>query len=424
MANLSISDLHKELSSFSSVLITAVFSKPSAAAIYRKVRIRRSTETQDEMCFFAESFTETQAFHRTLNVADLKKLLIEEVGTLYKHSVLETQSQQITILSNKKGKITMLKKPLEANPKKSNDSLNYTENKGCNNQASGTQSAQASQGSHNRQKEYILTEGQPIPFLVHLGVMSEDGKVIASKYDKFRQINRFLEFIEDVLPEPKDRPVRILDFGCGKSYLTFALYYYLTEIRHLKANITGLDIKKDVIENCSALAQKWAYKGLHFELGRIEEYREQNNSGGEKTLDMVILLHACDTASDYALAYAVKHDAKIILAVPCCQHELNAALGKHCPEGILDSFMKYGIVKERFAALATDLMRAELLEKVGYSVQLMEFIDITHTPKNLLIRAIRRTTAHKNNDAPYEALCEALGVRNKLDELLKLNESF
>lgn len=234
--------------------------------------------------------------------------------------------------------------------------------------------------SHNRKKDYLLQDGIPYPFLVRLGVQSPDGKVKKQKYDKFRQINRFIEFIDDALEHlPKGRPIRILDFGSGKSYLTFALYHYLRIEKGLDLRVTGLDLKKSVIEECQNIARDLDYQQLEFLVGDINDYDK------DTAVDMVVTLHACDVATDMALARAVKWNAGVILSVPCCQHELNSQI----QSSPLDVMLQHGLVKERFSALATDSIRAELLSLVGYETQLMEFIDMEHTPKNILIRAYR-----------------------------------
>ena len=243
---------------------------------------------------------------------------------------------------------------------------------------------------HNRKKRYILEEGVPVPFLRDLGVMTEEGKVVRSRFDKFRQINRFLEFIEDILPElDRDRECTILDFGCGKSYLTFAMYYYLHEKKGYDIRIIGLDLKKDVIRHCGELAGKYGYEKLTFLEGDIAGYT------GTERVDMVVTLHACDTATDYALAKAVGWKAKVILSVPCCQHELNGQM----KNDVLGPIFKYGLIKERMAALATDALRAEYLEREGYDVQVLEFIDMEHTPKNILIRGVRNGKKGENREA-------------------------
>ena len=211
--------------------------------------------------------------------------------------------------------------------------------------------------------------------------MTQDGKIVRTKMDKFRQINRFLEFVEDILPQlDKDRELTLLDFGCGKSYLTFAMYYYLHELKGYDIRIIGLDLKTDVILHCNELAKKYGYEKLTFLVGDIADYE------GVDLVDMVVTLHACDTATDYALAKAVGWNAKVILSLPCCQHEVN----KQIQSEDYSLLTRYGIIKERFSALTTDAIRANLLECCGYKTQLLEFIDFEHTPKNILIRAVRR----------------------------------
>lgn len=234
--------------------------------------------------------------------------------------------------------------------------------------------------THNRTKKYILDEGTPVPFLVELGIMNSEGKVLAKKYDKFRQINRFLEMVQDVLLHlPTGRPLTIIDFGCGKSYLTFALYHYLAIELQKELKIVGLDLKSDVIEHCGLLANKLNYPNLRFLVGDIADYDEWEQ------VDMVVTLHACDTATDAALEKAVRWNASVILSVPCCQHELFDQI----QQPVLDPLLSHGILKERFSALATDAIRAKLLDLMGYKTQLLEFIDMEHTPKNILIRAVK-----------------------------------
>lgn len=261
--------------------------------------------------------------------------------------------------------------------------------------------------------------------------MTKDGNIVSSRYDKFRQINRFLEFIDDILADVKkmccgedgdfngDRPLRIVDFGSGKSYLTFAAYYFLTEIKKIPCEVFGLDLKKDVIEHCANLACKFGYSNLNFAVGDIAKY------SGETSPDIIVTLHACDTATDYALKYALEHNTKAILSVPCCQHEINSQIGKNTVEenSPLAIFMKHGIIRERFAALATDAIRAELLEEKGYAVQLMEFIDMEGTPKNLLIRAVKKQNVLQVNEAvkkssAKDSILKELGVKQTLNDII------
>ena len=234
---------------------------------------------------------------------------------------------------------------------------------------------------HNRKKQYLLEEGIPVPFLVDLGVMTKEGTVVKARHDKFRQINRFLEFVEDILPAlPKHRELTILDFGCGKSYLTFALYHYLYTVKGYEVRIVGLDLKKDVIAHCNRLAKEYGYEKLEFLCGDIADYT------GMDAVDMVVTLHACDTATDYALYKAIRWGAAVVLSVPCCQHEWNRQM--ECEP--LQEFLKYGIVRERMSALMTDAFRANVMEACGYKTQLLEFIDMEHTPKNILLRAVKK----------------------------------
>ena len=262
--------------------------------------------------------------------------------------------------------------------------------------------------NHNRKKQYILQEGVPVPFLQDLGVMTEEGKIVHARFDKFRQINRFLEFIEDILPQlDSGRELTILDFGCGKSYLTFAMYYYLHELKSYDIRIIGLDLKTDVIRKCNELAKKYQYDKLTFLEGNIADYT------GAEEVDMVVTLHACDTATDFALAKAIGWNAKVILSVPCCQHELN----RQMKNDVLSPIMNYGLLKERMAALVTDGLRAEYLKREEYDVQVLEFIDMEHTPKNILLRAVK-TGRRADNEESIRACETFLRVTPTLGRLL------
>ena len=265
---------------------------------------------------------------------------------------------------------------------------------------------------HNRKKEYIFNEGDIIEPMIDMGILTSEGKVVRTMYDKFKQINRFAQIIDDVIKDKGYRNLNIIDFGCGKSYLTFILYYYFTEVKHMNVTMTGLDLKEDVIKHCNEAAAKYGYDGLHFEVGDINGYHS------DKPVDMVITLHACDTATDYALEKAVRWNASVILSVPCCQHELNRQIKNETLAPILE----YGILKERFSAILTDGLRAQMLESKGYDTQILEFIDMEHTPKNLLIRAVKNENKKysEQQKAAWEACIEAFHVKPTLQKELFL----
>lgn len=342
---------------------SAVLSNPRQKDIAEKIKVRPLL-SKEKLIFQIETFRNHQAFHRNVEPGEACMLLLKEMENM-RQLQMETAKCLYTILVSKKGKVTIKKKALACGRKEIDL-------------------------SHNRKKRYILEEGVPVPFLKDLGVMTEEGKIVHSRFDKFRQINRFLEFIEDILPElDKDRELTVVDFGCGKSYLTFAMYYYLHECKGYDIRIIGLDLKKEVIAHCSQLGKKYGYEKLTFLEGDIAGYT------GVEQVDMVVTLHACDTATDYALAKAVGWGAKVILSVPCCQHELNGQIG--CD--VLQPIFKYGLIKERMAALVTDALRAEYLEDAGYDTQILEFIDMEHTPKNILIRGVRNGKKGENREA-------------------------
>ena len=340
--------------------IRAVFSNPRVKDNVVKAKLR-PMEQKGELLFQLESFTKTQAFHKNLTVEETKDELMKLLEE-FRQVQVETVSEDITVLISKKGKATIKRKRKKVQ-------------------------AKAADLSHNRKKKYILEEGIAVPFLQDLGVMTQDGKIVRTKMDKFRQINRFLEFVEDILPQlDKDRELTLLDFGCGKSYLTFAMYYYLHELKGYDIRIIGLDLKTDVILHCNELAKKYGYEKLSFLVGDIADYE------GVDQVDMVVTLHACDTATDFALAKAVGWNAKVILSVPCCQHEVNKQFERQLSamEEVLGPIMDYGLLRERFAALVTDGLRAKRLESEGYETQVLEFIDMEHTPKNILLRAVKK----------------------------------
>ncbi len=264
---------------------------------------------------------------------------------------------------------------------------------------------------NNRKKNYILEEGMDIPVFQELGIFTKEGKIVHAMYDKYKQINRFIEMVEDVLKNYGKPSINVIDFGCGKSYLTFILYYYLVEIKKIEAHITGLDLKEKVIEDCNALAEKFGYDKLKFELGDIHGYKTNVD------VDMVVTLHACDVATDYALYNAICWNADYILSVPCCQHEVNRQI--HSEK--LSALTKYGIIKERTSALITDAIRGCILEGCGYKTDLLEFIDIEHSPKNILIRAVRKHVSAEKRERSFDEakrLCEEFAVKQTLMEMI------
>ncbi len=347
----------------------------------------RPLEIKGSLAFQETKYKDKQVFHRNLNKDEAMISVMELMTNSFRQLEARTNNLQATVLVSKKGKITIKTKKRQGEGDKK-ISL-----------------------SHNRQKRYILEEGKPVDFLMDLGVMNTEGKVLQAYFHKFRQINRFLEFVEDILPAlPKDRRVSIIDFGCGKSYLTFALYYYLKELKGYDIQVTGLDLKADVIAHCNKLRDKYGYENLEFLVGNIGDYE------GAKSVDMVVTLHACDTATDMALAKAVGWGAKVILSVPCCHHELNGTIGNKD----LQAVFQFGLLKERIAALATDGMRAELLKTKGYDMQVLEFIDMEHTPKNILLRGVY--TGKKVSDEQYQACKTALQADLTLEKLLAEQE--
>ena len=342
--------------------ISGTISNPREKGGVTKVKIRPML-VKEKLIFQFEAFENNQAFHENVS-AEEAVIKVQKYMELFKQLQMMTKTVNYTILVSKKGKVTVQKKGVKGEVKKVDL-------------------------SHNRSKKYILEEGVKVPFLYDLGVQTADGKIVKSRFDKFRQINRFLEFIEDILPQlAKEKEVTILDFGCGKSYLTFAMYYYLHELKGYDIRIIGLDLKKDVIRLCNELSEKYGYEKLKFLEGNIADYT------GVDEVDMVVTLHACDTATDFALAKAVGWNAKVILSVPCCQHELNGQI----QNDMLAPVLKYGLIKERMAALITDALRAEYLEGEGYDAQILEFIDMEHTPKNILIRAVKAGKKKANKE--------------------------
>lgn len=338
-------------------LIQWTISNPRKKSESIKRMVIRPVVIGERMMFQIESFTKEQAFHENIDM-DRLLIVLEEKDILlaYRQQDIFTEKQDFHVLVSKKG---------DMNVKRS--------------EATKT----SAQTQHNQEKQYILPVGEPIPFLVSLGIMTSTGKVVDKRYNKFKQINRFVEMVDDVIAslmplQTTDKPLRIIDFGSGKSYLTFALYHYLVHIKQMHVDIVGLDLKKDVIEDCNQLKDRLNYEGLRFKVGNIEGYDEHNE------VDMVVTLHACNTATDAALKKAVGWGAKVIMSVPCCQKEFNQQIDRQAFYGLLE----HGIIKERVSALMTDALRAKWLQAMGYDVQLLEFVDMSHTPKNIMIRGL------------------------------------
>ncbi|SFQ20372.1 tRNA A58 N-methylase Trm61 [Lachnospiraceae bacterium XBB1006] len=354
----------------------------------KKIHIRPIL-LQNQVWFQFASYTEKQVFHENLTREAAITSIVSYMAQ-YKQLQLESASVSATVLVSKKNTVTIKQKKKKDGGKQTNL-------------------------SHNRKKQYMIEPEEKAPFLVDLGVITPQGQIVASKTDKFKQINRFLEFVRDVEERlPRDREAVIIDFGCGKSYLTFAMYYYLHEKKGYDIRMIGLDLKEDVIAHCNRLRDSYGYNKLNFLVGDIADYKEVEQ------VDMVVTLHACDTATDYALYKAVTWGARIILSVPCCQHELNQQMKKEKKEHALAGLFSYGIIQERCAALFTDAMRAEVLKEKGYQVQLLEFIDMEHTPKNILIRAVKgkaRIAVGEKTKAGYREAMEYLGVHPMLCKL-------
>lgn len=337
-------------------LSKAVLSQPVDILADTKVIIR-PVMLRGERIYQVESFRDNKAFHKNLASAELLRIFADELDGRYRQALIisDAISAQYSLKANGAYK----RKMQSAVPRPNTDTAT----------------------AHNRGKAYILSEGENIPALVDLGVFTQDFHIVRTKYDKYKQINRFVELIEDEFTKTDRREITILDFGCGKSYLTFILYYYFTVKRGMNAKIIGYDLKEDVVQHCNAIAEKYGYTNLHFvhaDVTRDVLYDEH--------IDMIVTLHACDTATDYALWYALSRRVKYIFSVPCCQHEVNKTIKKG---GELDVFMSHGIIKERMSALLTDAIRADVMEDMGYNVDMIEFIDFEHSPKNIMLRAVR-----------------------------------
>jgi len=368
-------------------LSKAVFSQPTDKSAAPKVELRPLI-LKGERVYQAERFENNKAFHQNLTEDALLRWAEEGLEGKYRQALIvtETESRQYILKRDgsykKTGGAAVIARPA------------------------------AAQG-HNREKDYILREGEDIPALVDLGVFTRDFKIVRAKYDKFKQINRFVELVAQGVKDEGADTIRILDFGCGKSYLTFILYYYFAVRRRLKTEIIGYDLKADVVEHCNEIAARYGYEGLRFEVADVTR-----DKLADTAIDMVVTLHACDTATDYALAYAINRKVKHIFSVPCCQHEVNLSIRKG---GELDLLLEHGIIRERVCALLTDSIRAAVLEDAGYAVDVIEFVDFEHSPKNLMLRAVRTGKKRSGSREKAEALREAYGFRQSLLELIPKN---
>lgn len=331
--------------------------------------------------FQAEKFTEKQAFHESISQEQVECYCRECMNVGYKQLNAWTSDSEYAVKVSKKGKVFFNKSKASSTVKVNKD--------------------------NNRKKNYYLQEGTVIPPLVDMGVFTKEGKVVNSMYDKYRQINKFIQFIVEAVDKANLKKINIVDFGCGKSYLTFVVYYYLTYVKGMDVTMTGLDLKEDVIRKCQETAEKYGYDKLSFKVGDVAVYES------EQPVDMVITLHACDTATDYALYHAIRWGTRIIISVPCCQHELNSQINSE----EYGALTRYGLLKERTAAIMTDAIRANLLEYSGYKTQILEFIDFTHTPKNLLIRAVKSNIKKEHKEKMLEEV-EALNKEFNLSPTL------
>ena len=366
------------------LLSKAVFSQPIDKTDNQKVIIR-PVLLKGELRYQLESFRDNKAFHRNVTGQELLKILESQLESRYRQALVVTDTQTIQYSMKRDG--------------------SYKRH------ATASLPLPGKVQGHNREKEYILKEGENIPALVDLGVFTADFKIVRAKYDKYKQINRFIELIDHAFKDYRKDNITILDFGCGKSYLTFILYYYFAVKRKMDATIIGYDIKEDVVKRCGEIARKYGYEGLEFV--RADVTRDVLT---DRNIDMIVTLHACDVATDFALHYAITKKADFIFSVPCCQHEVNSSIRKG---GDLDILLKHGIIKERVSALLTDAIRANVLEDMGYTVDMIEFIDFDHSPKNIMIRARRNGKPGTKGRQQAQELADSYGFKQTLLELTK-----
>ena len=378
-----MAQITRELETALPALTRAVFSQPTQRTPVQKLTVRPLL-LRGERLWQAERLENSKALHQNLTDAALLALVRDELEGAFRQVLIQTETESRQYVLRRDGSY-----------KKTGASAAVPRPGGAE--------------THDREKDYILREGEAIPALVELGVFTKDYRIVRAKYDKFRQINRFVELVDQAMKKESADRIRILDFGCGKSYLTFILYWYFAVRRGMQTEIIGYDLKRDVVERCSELAARCGYTGLRFEVADVTR-----DTLTDTPVDMVVTLHACDTATDYALAYAIRRRVKTIFSVPCCQHEINNSIRKG---GELDLLLEHGIIKERVSALLTDAIRAAVLESEGYETDLIEFVDFEHSPKNLMIRALY--TGHRRPGGREKA--EALQARYGFEQsLLKL----
>lgn len=365
-------------------LSKAVFSQPIDKTDNQKVNIR-PVLLKGELRYQLESFRDNKAFHRNVTGEELLKTVENQLESRYRQALVVTDKETIQYSMKRDG--------------------SYKRH------ATASLLLPGKVQSHNREKEYILKEGENIPALVDLGVFTADFKIVRAKYDKYKQINRFIELIDHAFKDYGKDSITILDFGCGKSYLTFILYYYFAVKRKINATIIGYDLKEDVVKRCGEIARKYGYEGLEFVRADVTK-----DVLTDRNIDMIVTLHACDVATDFALHYAITKKADFIFSVPCCQHEVNSAIRRG---GDLDILLKHGIIKERVSALLTDAIRANVLEDMGYTVDMIEFIDFDHSPKNIMIRARRNGKPGSKGRQQAQQLADSYGFKQTLLELTK-----
>ena len=373
-----------ELAAALPALTRAVFSQPTAEAAAQKLTVRPLL-LKGERVWQVEKLSDNKAFHQNLGEEALLALIREEAEGFFRQVLLQTGAESRQYVLKRDGSY-----------KKTGASAAVPRPGGAE--------------AHDRAKEYLLREGEEIPALVDLGVFTKDYRIVRAKYDKFRQINRFVELVDQAMRREDAQQIRILDFGCGKSYLTFILYWYFAVLRGMETTIIGYDLKRDVVERCNEIAARYGYGGLRFEVADVTR-----DTLTDTPIDMVVTLHACDTATDYALAYAVRRRVKHIFSVPCCQHEINNSIRKG---GELDLLLEHGIIRERVSALLTDAVRAAVLESEGYETDMIEFVDFEHSPKNLMIRAQYTGHCRPAGREKAEALRERYGFDQSLLDLI------